>query len=88
MVDSQFNGKNPANIMKQSNQNRQNHAESQIANKSRNRKQITASYLREAKDKDRALGLADIKMLADRKRRKITVYNSDTGEKEIINPSG
>ncbi|CAF5144027.1 unnamed protein product [Rotaria sp. Silwood1] len=26
-------------------------------------------------------------MLADRKRRKITVYNSDTGEKEIINPS-
>ncbi|CAF1235147.1 unnamed protein product [Rotaria sp. Silwood1] len=54
----------------------------------RNPKQITASYLREAKDKDRALGLADIKMLADRKRRKITVYNSDTDEKEIINPSG
>ncbi|CAF1403210.1 unnamed protein product [Rotaria sp. Silwood1] len=26
-------------------------------------------------------------MLADRKRRKITVYNSDTDEKEIINPS-
>ncbi|CAF1306050.1 unnamed protein product [Rotaria sp. Silwood1] len=26
-------------------------------------------------------------MLADRKRRKITVYNSDIGEKEIINPS-
>ncbi|CAF1314694.1 unnamed protein product [Rotaria sp. Silwood1] len=26
-------------------------------------------------------------MFADRKRRKITVYNSDTGEKEIINPS-
>ncbi|CAF5045315.1 unnamed protein product [Rotaria sp. Silwood1] len=54
----------------------------------KNPKQITASYLREAKDKDRALGLADIKMLADRKRRKITVYNSDTDEKEIINPSG
>ncbi|CAF3620392.1 unnamed protein product [Rotaria sp. Silwood1] len=48
---------------------------------------IINNYLREAKDKDRALGLADIKMLADRKRRKITVYNSDTGEKEIINPS-
>ncbi|CAF1355046.1 unnamed protein product [Rotaria sp. Silwood1] len=27
-------------------------------------------------------------MLADRKRRKITVYNSDTDEKETINPSG
>ncbi|CAF4653206.1 unnamed protein product, partial [Rotaria sp. Silwood2] len=107
MINSEFNGKNPVDVFKQSNQNgsqvsvdqpldKQNPKKEQEEqakredrqNNIKNPKSLSEYYSEEIKDKDRALGLADIKMLADSKARNITVYNVDTGEKEVIRPSG
>jgi preprotein translocase subunit SecA len=109
MIESEFNGKNPIETLKNSHQNKQSQIvieqpsinensikEQQdqakkrkvLQNKIQNPKEMMDTYSEEMKDKDRALGRADIKMLADQKRRNITVYNTNTGQKEVIRPSG
>ncbi|CAF1114070.1 unnamed protein product, partial [Didymodactylos carnosus] len=109
MISSEFNGKNPVDVLKQLNQNQR---ESQVSieqrsttDKSKNKKEEQAKReslqndvknlknlpgysSEEATEKDRALDLAGIKMLAESKSRNIVVYNIDTGEKEVIRPSG
>ncbi|CAF4081282.1 unnamed protein product [Rotaria sordida] len=107
MINSEFNGKNPVDIFKQSNQNKSQVSVEQpldqqsakqereekakrddLQNNIKNPKSSSENYAKEIKDKDRALGRADIKMLANSKARNIIVYNVNTGEKEVIRPSG
>ncbi|CAF1411613.1 unnamed protein product [Adineta steineri] len=109
MINSQFNGKNPVDVLKQANQNK---SESQVSvepssntDKSKNEKEeqakreslqndvqnlkdLSGYSKEEVTNKDRPLGLADLKMLAQSKSRNIVAYNTDTGETEIIRPSG
>jgi hypothetical protein len=110
MIDSEFNGKNPIDTLRQS--NTQNHEDDQIVvdqpstdpnsnqeeknqekredlqNNIKNPKDMVDDTLKVAKDENRALDRADVKMLVDSQRRNIIIYNKDTGETEVIRPSG
>ncbi|CAF3145337.1 unnamed protein product [Rotaria sp. Silwood2] len=112
LVESEFNGKNPIDTLRKSNQNERDGQKSQIIeeqpspktdsrkdesdqkrrenlqNDITNPKEIISNYADEIKDKNRPLGLADIKMLADKKMRNIVVYDETTKKKHLISPPG
>ncbi|CAF1467007.1 unnamed protein product [Rotaria sordida] len=59
-----------------------------LQNNIKNPKAQRETYEEEAKDKSRGMNLADIMMLANKKKRNIVVYDSKTGTQKVIRPEG
>ncbi|CAF1312704.1 unnamed protein product [Adineta steineri] len=104
MVDSAYNNNNQIDQLRKSNENRDSQvsveapspkAESEKEKQDEEKRNDLQNNVKNPKDfseeienKDRPLGRADIKMLANSESRNIVVYNVDTGEKEVIRPAG
>ncbi|CAF1554976.1 unnamed protein product, partial [Didymodactylos carnosus] len=59
-----------------------------LQNNIKNPKIGMENHLDEMKDKDRGLGIVDVKMLVNSERRNLILVDSETGKEQVINPEG
>ncbi|CAF1411988.1 unnamed protein product [Rotaria magnacalcarata] len=112
LTESEFNGKNPIDALRKSNQDEKDERKSQVSveqpslnsdskkekldqerrenlqNNIVDPKEMMKNYVDGIKDKDRPMGLAEAKMLAEKDMRKIVMYDEVNKEKIVVSPSG